>query len=124
MARAPRCVPLAQWPAIDRTRWEIAHRRGSLLDDPGPAADWRPATSAKIQNGYGRWLAFLEDDGRLDPEAEPQARVTREVVCAYVEALRCRNASGTVFGRVQELSVALRVLAPGAQPRWLRQLVN
>src|SRR3954470_24435861 len=101
------------------TRWEIAHWRGSLLDDPGPAADWRPATSRKIASGYGRWLAFLADSGRLDPGAEPQARVTREVVCAYTAELRCRNASGTLFARVQELSVALRVLGPEAPPRWL-----
>ena len=43
-----------------------------------------PAACDKHADGYGRWLGWLAETGRLDPDAAPAARVTRERIAAYV----------------------------------------
>ena len=46
----------------------------------GPAAYLRPGSLRKHAAGYGRWLAWLAATGRLDPDAAPASRVTREAI--------------------------------------------
>ena len=107
-----RCLPVCDWPSPDQDAWATAHRNGGLLDDPGLASRWAPDTSKKVAAGYGRWLLFLAQSGQLNPALSPAERVTRDRVLAYVGELQQRNASGTVFGRVLELSRAVGVMAP------------
>ena len=116
------CLPLAAWPARDRACWAAATCRGDLLLDDGPAAHLRPGSLRKHAAGYGRWLGWLAETGRLDPDAAPAARVTREAVTAYVADLRRVNAPLTVLGRVADLATVLRWFAPEHDWSWLRAI--
>jgi hypothetical protein len=74
MPRGGRLLPLsplslACWPATDRHAWAVARAGSDPLDDPGPAAHWRTVTADHTVLGYGHWLAWLADQGLLDPQA-------------------------------------------------------
>ena len=117
----PRCLPLDEWPALDRAAWELGCTPGDPFDDdPRHGAELRPASREKIRKGYGRWLHFLAEQGWLDPTAPPLARVTELRLWAYFQALRAAgNAPFTIIGRFAELRMALRILAPGADVSWV-----
>ncbi len=117
-----RCLPVADWPEVDRAAWIAAHRRGGLLDDDGLAASWAPATSAIIAGGYGRFLSFLAQTRDLDPHQSPATRINRARVEAYVAELRERNHSSTVAGRLLQLVRAAAVMAPNTDWTWLRRI--
>jgi len=116
------CLPVAEWPAVDRAAWEAAHRRGGLLDEDGRAAHWAPATSSIIARGYGRFLSFLAECSDLDPCGSPAQRITRPRVEAYVLHLRQRNHSSNVTARVLQLCEAARIMASAGDWTWLRRL--
>jgi integrase/recombinase XerD len=116
------CLPLTAWPALDQAGWAAATSPGDLLLDAGPAARLKPGSLDTLADGYGRWLGWLAAAGRLDPEAAPAARVTREAVQAYVAALRLVNAPQTVLNRIADLATVLRWLAPEHDGSWLRAI--
>jgi integrase/recombinase XerD len=118
-----RCLPLTVWPAGDSTSWAAATCPGDLLLDGGPAAQLRPGSLRKRAAAYGRWLGWLADTDRLDPDAAPAARVTRAAVAAYVADLRRVNAPLTVLGRIADLAAVLRWFAPELDWSWLRAIV-
>ena len=72
------------------------------------------ASRRKTASGYGRYLAWLRDTGKLEPSCLPQERVTKEIVTGYVDHLAAYNRGYTVLCRVQELYDAIRVMAAGA----------
>lgn len=120
--QAPRCWKLECWPAADRASWEHNTTPGDPFDDPRWGASLRPATRQKICVGYGRWLDFLATNGWLDPEQPALQRVTRRRLRAYVQALKAaRNADYTIIGRISELAMAMRILAPDADVGWIRR---
>jgi integrase len=116
------CLPLSDWPLTDREAWDAAHRRGGLLDDDGLAANWAPATSSRIAEGYGRFLSFLIEIGDCDPSETLATRITRPRVESYVAHLRERNHSSTVASRALQLTEAMRIMAPGEDWGWLRRI--
>jgi integrase len=67
----------------------------------------------KAQQGYGRWLTFLQFNDK-DALALPAAnRITPERVIAYVKCLQdIGNSTQTMMGRLQELGEAAKVFGP------------
>jgi integrase/recombinase XerD len=116
------CLPVSDWPLAEREAWDVAHRRGGLLDDDGLAANWRPASSLMTARGYGRFLSFLIVIGDLDPSEIPATRITRPRVENYVAHLRQLNHSSTVAMLATQLAEAARVMAPSVDWRWLRRI--
>jgi site-specific recombinase XerD len=116
------CWPLEWWPAIDQAAWNLGFTPGDPFDDPRYGSGLRLDSRAKIRKGYGRWLSFLAARGWLDPAQPPLARVTRPRLRAYFRALRAAgNADRTIIGRFSELTMALKVLAPGEDVSWVRR---
>ena len=116
-------MPLDQWPAEDRQRWIEGLRAGGLFEATGAGACWSPQSQRKFQHGYGRWLSWLNVTGQLDSAMHPGDRVTPTRVAAYVAALAATCAPYTCVGRIQELYVTLRILAPRCDWRWLAELL-
>src|SRR5689334_15919755 len=116
------CLPLDQWPAVDRTRWVNATREKGLFDAPHAGANWSPLSRRKTASGYGRWLAWLIGTDAYDPAEDPGRRATPEQVAAYLRDLEPMTAPYTLLCRVQELYDAMRVLAPDHNWSWLAQL--
>jgi site-specific recombinase XerD len=109
----------AGWPAIDRQLWERALAPGDLLDEPNYAFKLRPATLKSIITGYRRWLVFLTENGLLDPDIGPAARVTPANVRAYFACLRGSQSNASVIQRMSELRQAMRIMHPEVDFRWL-----
>jgi len=117
-----RCLPVEEWPAPDRDAWAKAIAPDDLLDPGGLGGHWSLASRRKTSKGYGRFLAWLEQMGLLDPSCSPADRVTPELATAYVEHLFASNRGYTVLCRAQELYDAIRVMAPDRDWTWLRKL--
>ena len=114
-----RCMPLAEWPALDRDAWKSATLEAGLLDDPGLAAHWRPKTRRSVIAAYGRYLTFLQRNGWLDLNAGPASRITPDQLRAYINQLKEQVTPVTLSGRIRDLAEALRVMAPGTSYPYL-----
>ena len=107
------------WPDGDQRLWEVGLRVGDILDQPNHASRLRPATVHSAVVGYRRWLVFLRENGLLDPDVTPAARVTREHVAAYFKCLRDSQCNASVIARLTELRSALLIMHPDSDFRWL-----
>jgi len=109
-------LPMAAWPASDRTAWDkLFQPRVSLFGDGGEGLRLRPHTRRNYRRGYGIWLAFLAGENRLDPDAPPAARTTPGNLDAWIADMRqagCRNS--TIAGYLRSLHATLRLIAPAA----------
>ena len=94
---------------------------GNVLDGLGRAAGWSPKIRRTVITAYGRWLAFLDLHGWLDPNCPPAARLTEERLRAYIDTLRAQVQSITLRNRIRDLGEALRVMDPTADLRLLRR---
>ena len=76
--------PPSRWPAPDKELWRIA-QAGHGPDGPdNPAAGWRPRTLEKNEDGYGRYLSWLDREGLLLDGETSAGRITPERVKAYI----------------------------------------
>lgn len=118
---ARRCMPLNEWPKLDRQAWATAIADGDILDGEGPAAHWSQNTRHSAIAGYGRFLTFLERSCWLDRDAGPGERLSEDRLRAYIHELAVQVAPVTVAGRVRNLAAALRVMALEADYPYLRR---
>ena len=116
------CMKRDRWPEADRAAWRHALRGDDWLDDIGPAHHWRPKTREKYAESYGHWLAWLEDEGELQPE-RPSARATRERLQRYARWMRDRVAPVTVRIRLEDLKAVLDAIDPRPAPEPFRDLL-
>lgn len=123
--RAPprnrRALPLAEWPAIDRNRWDEALREGDdLLDTPRAAARWRASSREQHMRCYGIWLAWLRTEGQLDADGAPEARITSERIMSYMRATRDLGAGPrTLVNHAVGLRHMFEALTPHQDWRWM-----
>jgi site-specific recombinase XerD len=110
------------WPLADRTAWDAACRPGIRLTRGGAASHLRPVTQNDLAKRYGYFLDFLSRSGRLDPEAKPGAHTTLENVESYVEELKRRVSSVTVYGSIQKLRRITQLIAPKHDLVWLIEI--
>lgn len=105
-------MPHELWPEQDQEAWRFSMNADPLAEaGGGGGAKWRPSTRRFIETGYGRWLGWLDETGRLDRQAAPFARATRETVRSYLDALEAEGyADYSRAGRFQALADALRVM--------------
>src|SRR5579872_1225274 len=114
-----RCMPMAEWPELDREAWSAALLPGTPFAPGGAASRWAAATITITVNGYGRWLTWLERHGLLDPSVPPGTRATRERLVAYAATLHAEVGDYTVQARIQQLGDALRAMAPDQDWHWI-----
>ncbi|MCH7792963.1 MAG: hypothetical protein IID31_11880, partial [Planctomycetes bacterium] len=108
-----RCLKLDEWPEADRVAWMKAIREDHVLDDPGPACHWSPATRHKNRRGYGRWLTFLLGQNLVIPGQHPADRVTKEAVRGYLALLESQGlAPYTIVARIDELRTVVAAMSP------------
>ena len=119
-----RCMPSAEWPAKDSAAWTAVFRKGSILDGSGPGADWGPRTRRAREKAYGRFLAFLQRGDLLHTLHRPVDRVSPVHVETYVRHLQLQVASSSVWSYLDHLCAAVQAMAPDADWRWLRDVVN
>jgi site-specific recombinase XerD len=117
-----RSLPKELWPLADRTTWEAACRPGVRLTRGGAASHMRSVTQNDLAQRYGYFLDFLSRSGQLDPQAEAGAHVTVQNVEQYVEELKKRVSSVTVYGSIQKLRRVTQLIAPEWELAWLMEI--
>ena len=117
-----RCLKVAEWPLVDQAMWANVTHRASPFDNPGRGSHWRDTTKLKYRKGYGRWLAYLADNDLLGKDQDPVARVSRQVVSAYVAELGTQVSPVTVTGRIADLCSIMLAAAPDRDWQWIRDL--
>ena len=115
-------LPLAEWPAADRTAYERACIPGSPFDEGGYAARWRPPTHHALIGAYAHWLGYLLAQGVILQSEAPPDRVTPERLEAYARFLRERCASMTVASYLGQLHMMLRDVWPEERWQWVIKL--
>ena len=66
-----RCLKPRKWPRANHEAWAAALKPGDPFDPPGPGAHLSPDRILILELGYGRWLAWCEDQGYLQPAGRP-----------------------------------------------------
>lgn len=116
-----RVLRLEEWPAADIAAWSRAQEPcGLLKSSQRPNLRWAAGTLRMNIDGYGRFLAWFSDAGRLDPLIGPADRVTPDVAFEYLKAMRAAGlADHTQAGRLEQLAAMLKVLAPLQDWSWV-----
>ena len=117
-----KAVRQVDWPIADRDAWAKAIADGGLFDERGLAARWSAATRRAGVYGYGRWIAHLQRTKPAALRLESGARVTRETVRSYVDALQSEATPNGVFIFVRSLYDMIRVMEPAHEWFWLKDL--
>ncbi len=117
-------LPLADWPAADRTAWEDLFRAGDILDGQGAAVHWAEATRRTNAKHYARWLGWLVANDFMNGDLAPWERVTPARVEAYARSLIDRLAPRTVASALIGLKCVVQRLRPDHDWRWLKMLTN
>ena len=120
--RLIRSLPKELWPLADRTAWEEACRPGMRLTRGGAASHLRAVTQTDLAKRYGYFLDFVSRSRRLEPEAKAGAHVTLENVEQYVEELKKRVSSVTVYGSIHKLRRITQLIAPEQEVAWLMEI--
>lgn len=121
----PHAFKFELWPPACREAWDDALQAPGLFDDAKPAANWRPATVTKIRKGFGVYLHWLAIQGVLEESAAPANLVSSARAKAYQGALiEIGAAPLTIYNRLQEVNLAMRVLAPHLDWSWLSKAVK
>ena len=117
-----RSSPKESWPLADRAAWEAACRPGIRLTRGGAASHLRAVTQNDLAKRYGYFLDFVSRSKRLDFEANAGAHVILENVEPYVDELKRRVSSVTVYGSIQKLRRITQLIAPAREIAWLIEI--
>jgi integrase len=117
-----RSLPVELWPSADRTAWEEACRPGVRLKGGGAASHMRRVTQDMLAQRYGLFLDFVSRSKRLDQVAEIAGHVTPELVEPYVEELKKRVSSVTVYSSIQKLRRITQLIGPKRDLGWLIEI--
>lgn len=110
------------WPEVERARWKRGLSPASLLDATAHAAKWQQETAIKNSRGWATYINWLDTNGRLMDDEQPEQRITRARINAYCAYLDGSVKPTTVRCRLYELVRALSVLAPDADVSYIRRL--
>jgi hypothetical protein len=113
-------LPLKDWPAADTAAFAKAYEPGDIFDETnGPGAYHSEGWRRMVRTSYRRWLGFLSECYPADLLRDPAERITRKRVRAFVEQLSGEVRPTTAAIEIASLYAAARLIAPGADWRWL-----
>jgi integrase len=117
-----RSLSIEQWPPADRAGWKVACEPGLRLKDGGAASHLKQVTQETLVRRYGLYLDFVVRSKKFNEEADAGAHVTPELVGAFIEELKRRVSSVTVYGSIQKLRRITQLLAPKRELNWLIEI--
>lgn len=121
-AQSLRRIPVQDWPDVDRQAWHAARAPADLFDAPRRSTSWAPMSWEKAEKGYGQWLRWLTDTHPELLQLAPEARLTRDALRAWLEALAVRLAPMSQLSAVEDVLRAMHVITPNADLRDLHAL--
>lgn len=117
-------LPIQAWPDHDRQLWHDAREPMRFGRHGRSARRWSEERCRIACQSYGQWLAWLEQEGELDPCARPEDRVTNGRMEAFVSQLRERVSPWSATMMVQAVKQMLTVFAPDHDWQWLASVVS
>jgi integrase len=109
-------LPVAEWPAFDRTAWLIAKTPADIFDNPHRGNTWAPASWRKAEAGYGRWLRWLTLHYPDQLALPPEARLTEVHLRGWHATLAATLAPMSQLSLVEDVTRAMSILAPKLKP--------
>ena len=104
--------PVALWPTEDRLDW-IRTRHGKGLEGrDNIAVGWSEPTTKKNEDGYGRYLAWLNRQGLLIEDEAVTERITLHRLPSYIAELKSHLSSVSIGTTIGALCSAARALGP------------
>jgi integrase len=122
MPEKVRACPPCDWPTADREAWEHACVAAQRLKPGGAASRMKPSSRTSLVRGYGYLLEFCRRKGMLDDNPEPAGYVTPKIIEAFVHELHGRVGSVTRATYIDRIRRIARILAPGRDLVWLREI--
>lgn len=122
-----RALAVQDWPAQDRLAWQEANNAvdNDFLSVARPALGWRASSKELFVRYYGIWLAWLKQEGMLDPSTKPGDRVTPERIIRYLKAQRARGGSAkTLVNNAVALRQMFQALAPDRDWLWMLPMIR
>ncbi len=120
---APLCLPVSNWPKNDQRTWaELKTPPSSPFILASIASSWSPQRHRIGEQAYGQWLAWLLAHDLLDPEAQPENRVTPDRITAFTTQLIERVSPVSAAMMIGALGRMLFVLSPKTDWAWMRRL--
>ncbi|OAN49407.1 hypothetical protein A6A04_19465 [Paramagnetospirillum marisnigri] len=117
------CLPVINWPVHDLRLWaSVLTPASSPFRAASVASTWSPRRRRICEQAYGQWLAWLQFENRLAPDAPPEDRVTPERITRFVEQLIKRVSPVSVAMMVGALVRMMAVLRPETDWAWMRRL--
>ena len=117
------CRKLENWPEADRRFWLVSLEPRDLLDAGDSRCRYRAISNRKTERGYGRWLTFLDRQGKLN--GAPPDRITPATLARYVRELQSLgNGSYSILCRLQELYDAARVMDARRDWSWIHRVAS
>lgn len=116
-------LPVEDWPAADRRAWQDACRPSLRLRRGGSACHIKPVSRAAYVRAYGYLLDFCLRTDRLDPQAAAAGHVTPAVMAAFLIELQTRVGSIARHNYLSRIDRMARLLAPGTDTAWLKDVV-
>ena len=117
-----RSLPVKEWPPADQRAWEEACRPAIRLKKGGSASHLAPVSRNDITNRYGAFLGFLQRRGVLDLLSPAAGQVTPANVERYIDELKARVRSFTIWNAAYKLRWVAELMNPEADFGWLREM--
>ena len=105
-------LPVAEWPASDRSTWLKAKAPADIFDNPHRGNDWAPASWRKAEVGYGRWLRWLTLHHPEQLALPPEARLTEGLLRGWNSTLAATLAPMSQLSLIEDVTRAISILAP------------
>jgi integrase len=120
--KAPRSLPLQEWPPADRQAWEVACRPGTRLKRGGRGSRYKQESLNDFVQRYGAFLGSVQRRGVLNQSAASAEHSTLANVEVYLAELNTRVRSVTAWNCIYKLRMAARLLNPKADFSWLAEI--
>jgi integrase len=117
-----RSLPIAQWPIADQSAWAAACQPTYRLKRGGAASHLKPVTQHDLAQRYGYFLDHVSRSGGLDQRVPAGGYVTPERIGHFVEELRSRVSSVTLYGTIHKVRRTVQLLVPGRDFTWLIEI--
>lgn len=114
--RRRQSLPVAEWPAADRTLWAGLTRGGGVLDPRGPLAHLKSVSLDGIAVCHGRWLCWVAQVHPAALAEDPVARCTGARFVAWLADSR-ELAPASRQRQAEKVLRLLRAAAPDADWR-------
>ncbi|MBB5374483.1 tyrosine-type recombinase/integrase [Acidocella aromatica] len=119
LPRHVQSLPVSEWPAGDRERWQRAQTRMSPLDDLCYLLNYAPDSINTFAKTYGSYLAWLDSTGELYPDELPAQRITPDRVGRFILSMRERLRASTIDLTLGNLKYAARGLDFHHDWKWI-----